>query len=211
MDNNVLKTGTTTLGILCKDCIVLAADRRVTAGSLIVSKKYQKIVPLNDRMALTIAGTVSEIQLLIKYIKAELKLKEIRTARTSTIKEAANLIAGMVYGAIRNYSTIPGIAHFLFAGVDKELHLYDLSPDGSINEVDDYVSSGSGSVFVYGVLESMYKQDMTQEEGVALAVKAISAATQRDTGSGEGVDVFVINKKGIKEVLKKTVDTRITL
>jgi len=207
MDETVLKTGTTTVGLVCKDCVILAADKRATAGNLIVDKKVSKVVKINEYLAVTTAGTVSEIQLLIKYLRAELKLKEIRTNSKPTVKEAANLMAGMVYGSIRTFSTIPGIAHFLVGGIDTDVHLYDIFPDGSINKISDFVCSGSGSVFAYGVLEASYKPGLSEDQGVSLAVKAINAALQRDTASGQGVDVFVIDKKGVRQVLQKILDT----
>lgn len=197
MEAPVLKTGTTTLGIVGKDCVVLAADKRATAGNLIVDKKVKKVVPVNDRLAVTTAGSVSEIQLLIKYLKAELKLKDIRTARPTTVKEAANLMSGMVYGNLRS---VGGISHFLLAGTDNgNVHLYDIFPDGSITETTDFVASGSGSVFAFGVLESTYTEGLSEAECVKLAIKAINASLQRDAFSGQGIDVYVITKDGVKE------------
>src|SRR3989338_8145364 len=111
-DKNIMKTGTTTVGILCKDGIVLAADKRATAGYLIANKKFDKIISISENMAVTVAGTVSDVQLLAKYIKAELKLKQYRTNRENTVKEAANLLAMLVYNNIRKFSLIPGISHF---------------------------------------------------------------------------------------------------
>src|SRR3989338_1387777 len=102
-----LKTGTTTLGLVCKDGIVLAADRRATAGTMIADKNAQKVHIINPNLALTIAGTVSDVQLLIKYLRAELSLKEISTGKIVAVKEAVNLLASMVYGNIRKMSMIP--------------------------------------------------------------------------------------------------------
>jgi proteasome beta subunit len=205
---NELKTGTTTVGLVCKDSIILAADKRATAGNFIVDKRVEKVVKINDAMALTTAGSVSDIQLLVKYLKAELKLKEIRTGRLNTVKEAANLLSGMIYGNIRSYSMIPGVTHFLFAGNDKENNsLYDLYPDGSITKVDDFVSSGSGSVMAYGVLETLWKKDMSDQEGIAMAIKCVNAAIQRDSASGNGIDIFIINKNGVKKVESRTINT----
>ena len=134
-----VKHGTTTIGILCKDGIILAADKRATVGGLIADKKSQKIYTLSDKMAVTMAGTVSDAQLLLKLMRAELKLKQLRTERDPTVRETANLLAGMIYSNIRKFSVIPGISHFLMGGVDKDgFHLYDLFADGSITEVDDY-------------------------------------------------------------------------
>lgn len=210
VEDNTLKTGTTTVALMCKDGIVLAADKRATAGYLIAYKKFNKIINISDNIAVTVAGTVSDVQLLAKYITAELKLKRIRTDRENTVKEAANLLAMFVYSNIRKLSLIPGISHFIVAGQDENgFHIYDLSPDGSIVEIDDYNTSGSGSVMVYGVLETLYKKDMSIDEGIKLAAKSINAAVQRDIASGNGIDIVTITKEGIKKVLSREISVKI--
>jgi len=209
-DTNITKTGTTTVGISCKDGIVLAADKRATSGYLIANKKFDKIINISDNIAVTVAGTVSDVQLLVKYIKAELKLKQIRTNKENMVKEAANLLTLLVYNNIRKFSLIPGISHFILGGKDESgFYLYDLSPDGSIADIDDYVSSGSGSVIAYGVLETLYTRNMSIEEGIKLAAKSVNAAVQRDIASGNGIDIVTITKNGIKKVFSKEIDTRI--
>ncbi len=200
----MLKTGTTTVGIVCKDAVILAADRRATAGNLIVDKHTHKVNIISDEVAVTIAGSVSEAQLLMKLIRAELKLKEVRTNKVPTIKESANLLGGLLYSSIRRMSMIPAVAHFLMGGRDAEgTHLYDLFPDGSVTKVADYVSSGSGSVFAYGVLEAQYKSGMSVKEGMMLVTTAINAALQRDSYSGNGIEIAVITKESAKKVLVK--------
>ncbi len=202
----MLKTGTTTVGIVCKDGIVLAADRRATAGTMIVDKRAEKVHQISDDFALTIAGGVSDAQLLIKLIRAELQLKEVRTNKKPTAKEAANLLGGLLYSNIRRPSMLPGIVHFLLAGKDSTgTYLYDLFPDGSVSKVRDFISSGSGSVFALGVLETQHKEDMNTAEGVKLAVKAINTALQRDSASGNGIEVMVITSKEIKKVMEKEI------
>ncbi|MBI2125477.1 proteasome subunit beta [Candidatus Woesearchaeota archaeon] len=204
MEEKSLKTGTTTVGIVCKDGVVLAADKRATAGHMIVDKRADKVHVISDDFAVTIAGTVSDAQLTIKLIRAELKLKEVRTYKRPSAKEAANLLGGILYSSLRRPSMFPGIAHFLLGGRDGQgLHLYDLFPDGSITRITDFISSGSGSVFAYGVLETQHKKDMSVEDGVALAVKAVNTALQRDSASGNGIDVIVITEKEIKRVMHK--------
>ncbi|MFP4567945.1 MAG: proteasome subunit beta [Candidatus Woesearchaeota archaeon] len=209
MTQEYLKTGTTTIGIICKDAVILAADKRATAGHLIASKDIEKVIEIMPNMALTTAGSVSDIQLLVKYLKAELKLKEIRNNRAPHVKEAANLLASMTYSTIRSMG---GVCHFLFAGIDAEgTHLYDIYPDGSLTGVNDkskakgYLASGSGSTFAMGLLEDTWTKNLSIEEGVNLAFRAINTALQRDSASGEGVDVVVITKNGI-EKKNKTVN-----
>ena len=115
-----MKTGTTTVAIKCSDGVVLAADKRATAGYLVANKKVEKIVKITDNLAVTTAGTVSDIQLLIKLIRAELKLKSIRINRDLSVKEAVSLLSNMVYNNIRKFSTIPGISHVIVGRKDEK-------------------------------------------------------------------------------------------
>jgi proteasome beta subunit len=205
-----VKTGTTTVVILCKDGIVLAADRRASGGGMVLHKRAQKIVPLTDSIAVTTAGNVSDIQLMTKLAKAEIKLKDVQSYRGSTVKEAASLVAGMLYSTFRRPSMILSIASLMMGGRDAEgFHGYELSPDGSMMEIRDYASDGSGMVFALGVLETLYKKNMTVEEGVKLAIKAVNAALQRDTASGNGIDVVTITDKGMQTVLEKELEIKI--
>jgi len=212
MSKNLLKTGTTTVGIVCKDGIVLAADKRASAGYMVADKKSKKVIVINEDTAITTAGLVSDIQLLTKVIKAQLKLIEIRRGKKSSVRQTANLLGGMVYSNIRRMSMIPGIVGFILGGKDLSgFHLYNLGIDGSITEVDDYATDGSGMQFATGVLESSYRKDITVNEGIKLAVTVINAAIQRDIATGNGIDVVTITKDGVKFVLEKELNARITL
>ncbi len=208
-----VKKGTTTVGIVCKDGIILAADKRATlGGQIIANKNVDKVVQISDNMAFTTAGGVSDIQLLTKLIKAELTLKKIRTNQEPTVKEAANLLGTIIYDNIRKFSLIPGVTAFLLGGKDDSgFYLYELSPDGSVMEAKDYAADGSGMMMAWGVLETLYTKDVTIKEGIELAVKTINASIQRDAASGEGIDIFTITKDGVKHVLTKKVDYRISL
>ncbi len=207
-----VRKGTTTVGIVCKDGIVLAADKKATAGYFIADKKVEKVIKITDNLAVTTAGGVSDIQLLIKLIKAELNLKRVRTGQEATVKEAANLLSTIVYHNVRRFSTIIGITAFIVGGQDREgFHLYLLSPDGSLSEDDEFVSDGSGSMMAYGVLDSLYAKGISVADGIKLAVKAVNAAIQRDIASGEGIDIFTITKEGVKKALTKKIDTTIKL
>ena len=200
----LVKTGTTTVGIVCKDGVVLAADKRSSAGYMIANKRQTKLVQIAYNIAITQAGLVSDAQLLSKLIKAEIKLKDIQTNRATNVTEAANLLAGMLYANIRKMSMVPGIVAFLLAGVDDQgLHLYELGIDGSVTKFEDFVSDGSGSVFALGVLEGDYQPGLTVDQGVELAVKAISAALKRDMATGDGIDVLKVTHKGVEKVFTK--------
>ena len=210
MEQNIKKTGTTTVGLVCKDGIVLAADKRATAGNFIADRRTQKIYNITDDIAVTIAGTASDAQLLVKYGQSELRLKQIRTGKKATVKEAANLMARLTYENIRKFSIIPGVSHFLLGGKDDTgIYLYDIFPDGTISEYEDFVSSGSGSVMAYGVLETLYKKDMTVDEGIKLVVKCINAAIARGSASGDGIDIYTVTHEGAKKIIGKEVRMKI--
>lgn len=205
-----VKTGTTTVVILCKDGVVLAADRRASGGGMVLHKRALKIVPITDSIAVTTAGNVSDIQLMTKLAKAEIKLKDVQAYRPTTVKEAASLVASMLYSTFRRPSMILSIASLMMGGKDASgFHAYELSPDGSMMEIRDYAADGSGMVFALGVLETLYKKNLSVDEGVKLAVKAINAALQRDTASGNGIDVVTITDKGIQTVLEKELEIRL--
>ena len=209
-EKQLMKTGTTTIAMICKDGIVMCADKRVTSGYLVSYKKFKKIMNITDNIAVTVAGTVSDVQLLVKLLKAELQLKKKRTGKEILVKEATNLLSNMVYNNIRKMSMIPGISHFIVGGKDETgFYVYDVGADGSITEIDEYTSSGSGSVMAYGVLETLFKKDMSVDETVKLGAKAINAAVQRDIASGNGIDIISITKDGVKRVLSKTIDIKI--
>jgi len=200
------KHGTTTIAIVCKDGVVMAADRRATAGYLIAHKKTTKVLPVSDHMAITTAGLVSDIQLFTKIIRGQIMLLKMRKGKEPSVKEAANLLANLAYSNIRRPSMIPGIVGFLFGGYDKTgYQLYEISFDGSIMEIDDYASDGSGSSVAIGVLETLYKKDLSVEEGKDIAVRALTAAMSRDSATGNGIDVLVINPSGVEYVISKEV------
>lgn len=204
-----VKKGTTTVGIVCKEGIVLAADKRATMGyDFVADKKVDKIYQITDNMVITTAGTVSDAQLITKLIKAELSLRKIRTERESNVKETANLLGTIVYQNIRKFSPILGVTGFLLGGKDNAgFHLYELAPDGSVMEYDDYMADGSGMISALSVLDTLYKKGLSIEDGIKLSIKCVNAAIQRNTATGEGIDVWTITKDGVKKVLTKRIET----
>lgn len=209
-EKKITKTGTTTVGIVCKDGIILAADKRATMGNFIAGKNVDKIFQIDDTIGITIAGMVSDAQLLVKLIKAELKLKKVRTDTKILVKEAVNLLASFSYSNLRKMSMVPGIVGFVVGGKDNDgYHLYNIDVAGGMTQEDDYTSDGSGSVFAYGVFETLYKKGMSIEEGVKLAIKALNAALQRDSASGSGFDVITITDKGYTKILTKELTVKV--
>ncbi|MFA5856138.1 MAG: proteasome subunit beta [Candidatus Pacearchaeota archaeon] len=216
LKNNILKSGTTIIGIVCKDGIVMASDRRATGGGIILAKNVQKTVKINDYLVMSGTGNASDIEMQKKVIAAELRLKELKSKKRPTVKEAANLIGMITYKSIRQPAMIPSIVGTLVGGTndDGSSELYTIEPAGTAMKVEDYDANfGSGMPYVLGFLEREYHKDMAIKEGIDVAVNAIKASTQRDTGSGNGIDVFVISKKEIKheiaqEIAPEYIDSR---
>ncbi len=211
LKKNILKTGTSLVGIVCKGGVVMAGDRKTTAGGQIVMhKNTSKVVKINDYVVVSGTGNSSDIILFRKLIAAELKLKELRDKKRPTVKEVANLIGMISYKNIRQPSMIPFIAGLMVGGVDEsgEVGLYSVEPAGGVTKIDDFDANfSSGMPYILGLLERQYKKDLSVEEGVALAIESIKASSERDTASGFGVDVFTITKEGIKQVSKQKAES----
>lgn len=212
---HVRKTGTTTVGIVCKDGVILAADRRGTYGgeggvSYVAEKDDHKVEKVNDQIVVTTAGVASDLQKVIRVVRAELRLQELKTKHKPSIKEAANLFSTIVYQNIRQFSVIPGITHFLLAGFDESgAHLYEIAADGFLKETKKYAATGSGMINCNPILDTEYKPDITIKEGTELATKCVLASMGRDPATGEGLDLAIITKDQIKQEVSKKIETKL--
>ncbi len=181
---------TTIVGILCKDGVVLSSDRRASKGFFIGSKITQKILRIDDSLAVAIAGQVSDAEYLVNAVRAERALVTLQRGYPLTVKETTKLISNVAYQGMKSYQ--PYFAEFIVAGVDATSpHVYVTDMSGSVS-AENFVSSGSGSPIAYGVLESNYKENMTIEQARILGTNAVQAAMERDPGSGDGIDVVAI-------------------
>ena len=190
MDNNanVLKTGTSTLGITFDGGVVVGADHRATMGHFIANKSVQKLFQIGDKLALTTAGLVGHAQSLSRTLSAEVALFELRRQQSMTVKGAATLTANILSGR-------PHWVQLLIVGIDEDGgHVYSIdSAGGSIPDV--YCATGSGSPYMYGVLEDGFSSGMSETEALKLAARALHASGQRDAASGNGMDLAVITMK----------------
>ena len=210
LKKNLLSTGTSIVGIVCNNGIVVAGDRKVTLGGQIVAhKNFPKVVQINDYLIISWTGGVSDAQLLKKLIFSQLKLKELKDHKRPSIKESANLAAMIAYRNIRQPSMIPFIAGSLIAGINKNgtTELYSIGASGSVIKVEDFDANiSSGMPYILGFLERSYNNNITTEKGTELAIDSIKASSERDTASGCGIDVFTITEKGINHVSKQKVE-----
>jgi proteasome beta subunit len=192
------KHGTTTVAVRFKGGTVVAADKRASMGSFVASKKAEKVHQLNGFTVASIAGLVGDAQYLIHLTRANLNLYELGRGYSPTTKMAGNLLASIMYEQYRSY--FPYYAVLIVAGLDKDgPHIYTLDMAGGITE-EDFASTGSGSMVAYGVLESTWKDGLTEEEGLKVALTALATAISRDTATGDGMDVLLVNKKGVKRL-----------
>ncbi|HHH80238.1 MAG TPA: archaeal proteasome endopeptidase complex subunit beta [Thermoplasmatales archaeon] len=194
MQEEVKKTGTTTLGMVCKDGVVVATERRATMGTLIAHKTTKKLFKIDDHLALTTAGLVGDVQVLARYLSAEAKLYKLGRETKMPVEAAATLMANI----LNQRKFYPYYVQLIIGGYDSSGgHVFSLDAAGGAIP-DKYTSTGSGSPYVFGVLEDHYREDMTVEEGIDLAIRAITAAMKRDSASGNGIDVAVITPDGFK-------------
>lgn len=193
--------GTTTVGIVCKDGVVLTADRRASLGNMVISKGVTKIFQVDDHLALAGAGTVGDILSLVRALRAEAKLYRAKVGKEMSTKALATLTSNILGG--RKY--LPYFGWFLIGGYDEKSSLYSIDMAGGITE-DKYVSAGSGMEFAYSILDNEYSEKITLKSGVKLAIKAINTAIKRDVFTGDGIMVITINKEGYRELSKEEVE-----
>lgn len=201
-----VKKGTTTVGIVCKDGVVLAAEKKATMGYLVASKEDVKIEKITSHIAITESGMVGDIQALARYLRAESELFELTNRRRIPVKSAATLLSNILYQG--RWSFFPYYVQLILAGYDdKGPGLFILSPDGSRLEDKKFFATGSGSPMAFGVLEALYKEGMSVDDGKKLAIQAVKAAIERDIASGgKGIDVAIIDKNGFKMLKKEEVE-----
>ena len=195
-----LKTGTTTVGLIAKDCVVLASDQRATMGFLIANKTAQKIYKITDRIGATIAGSVADAQNIMDLLRAEAKLFEIQRSRPIRVKALTRLLANIMFQARGGY-----MLQCLVGGFDDEgPQVFYTDYIGSVLP-DKFTSTGSGSPVALGVLESEYKDNLPKKKAIEVAIRAVAAAIERDAASGNAILVSVIDKNGYEEVDKDTI------
>ncbi len=202
---DVKKTGTTTLGMVCKEGVVIATEQRATMGTLIAHKTTKKLYRIDQHLSLATAGLVGDLQTLARYLSAEANLYRLNRDALMPVKSAATLMANI----LNQRKFAPYYVQLVLGGYDNSGgHVYALDAAGGAIP-DKYTSAGSGSPYVFGVLEDHYKDDLTTDEGVNLAVRAITAAKNRDSASGGMISVAIIDKDGFREIPESEVQKRI--
>lgn len=190
--------GATAVGISYNDGIVIASERRIAYGNFVVSKNTKKTFVLTPKVGAACAGLVADMQILSLQITALAKIRLMETR----LDVPPNTIAKMMSNLMYERRFFPLLTQVIVGGVVDKPEIYTLDPLGSVLP-DDYAAVGTGAEMALGILDQQYKKEIQEIDAINLAVKSIRSAINRDSASGEGIDVLVINKDGIKETTAK--------
>ena len=187
--------GATTLGLVYSDGVILASEKRVTYGSMIMSKTGKKVFRIADQVGAACAGLVGDMQILAREVEAQAKLFSFDSKRPMSVRAAAKVMSNVLFGR----RMIPLITQTIVGGMeDEKPAIYVLDVIGSVLP-DTYAAVGTGAQMATGVLEEGYKDGMSQKDAKALVLRAIKSAISRDSMSGDGVDLLIVSKEGINE------------
>ena len=190
--------GATAVGITFADGVVIASEKRIAYGNFLVSKTTKKTFPLTDKVGAACAGLVADMQILALQIRALTKIRKMELKRDVPPNSVAKMISNLMYE--RRF--FPLLTQVIVGGIVDKPSIYTLDPLGSVLP-DEYAAVGTGAEMALGVLDPQFKAGMSEKEAVDLAVRSIRAATMRDSFSGDGIDVLVVTKQGIKEFTEK--------
>ena len=187
--------GATTIGMIFKDGVILASEKRISYGFTVMSKAGKKVFLVNDRIGVAFAGLISDAQAILRRLASEIRLYELETNKRMSIKSAAKFLSNLLYAQ----RPFPVFTETIIGGIDDEGNkLFVLDQLGSLLE-DKYIELGTGGVLAISIIESEYKDGMVLEEARNLVIKAMKAAISRDITSGDGIDIVIISKNGSKE------------
>jgi len=197
----LLRSGTTTVGIVCTDGVVLGTDTRATAGYFIAHKHVRKIFKIDDYVAATMSGVVAEAQKVLETAQLAVRLYKSETGMRMSIKAIATYISNILFSS----RLFPYVIHTIVAGVDEQgPNMYMIDWFGSLTK-ERYIATGSGSPIALGVLEDNYYEGISLKEAIPIVIRAINSAIRRDPGSGEGIDVVYITKDKYVELPKSEI------
>ena len=187
--------GATTIGLVCSDGVILASEKRVSYGYMVMSRVGKKVFRLTDRIGAACAGLVSDMQILVREVEAYANLFRMDAGRPMPVRSAAKVMSNLLFGR----RLVPLITQTVVGGMDDEgPSIYVLDVLGSVIP-DKFAAVGSGAAIAVGVLEQEYKDGIGTSEAKDLVIRAIKSAISRDVMSGDGVDLLVITKEGMQE------------
>lgn len=199
-NEDILKTGTTTIGLKIKDGVILASDQRATMGNLIAHNDVQKVYPLSDNLGMTIAGVVGDAQLMVRYVQSEISIYSMKRGSQMSVAAAATLVGNLIRRGF--------YLGLIVGGYDATGgHIYSIDGAGGYIE-GNYTSIGSGSVFALGSLESSFRADLSKKDAIDVAITALNSSRKRDAYSGDGFLISYIGSKGYEEIPQDQIKIR---
>jgi proteasome beta subunit len=186
--------GATVVGISYNDGVLLAAEKRVSFGNFVVNKHIKKTFPETDHVGAACAGMVADMQVLVRQVEALAKIRKLETRRDVPPNSIAKLMSVIMFE--RRY--FPLLTQVIVGGINEKPEIYTLDPLGSVLP-DDYAAVGTGAEGALGIMDAEFKPNMSEERVRELATRAIRSAIQRDTASGDGIDLLYITRTGYRE------------
>jgi proteasome beta subunit len=187
--------GATAVGITYNDGVLLAAEKRVSYGNFVVNKNTKKTFDVTDHVGAACAGMVADMQVLVRQVSALSKIRKLETRRNVEPNSVAKLMSVIMFE--RRY--FPLLTQVVVGGVTTgKPEIYTLDPLGSVLP-DRYAAVGTGAEMALGVMDAEFSEDFDEEKATNLALKAIRSSIQRDSASGDGIDILIINKNGKSE------------
>ena len=186
--------GATAVGISYGNGVILASEKRVSYGNFVVNKNTKKTFSVTNQVGAACAGMVADMQVLVRQVGALAKIRKLETRRNVAPNSIAKLMSVIMFE--RRF--FPLLTQVIVGGIEIKPEIYTLDPLGSVLP-DEYASVGTGAEMALGILDAEYKPNMSEEKARELAVKAIKSSIQRDSSSGDGIDLLAITTKGTRE------------
>ena len=181
--------GATAVGISFDNGVVLASEKRVSYGNFVVNKNTKKTFHVTDHVGAACAGMIADMQILVRQVEALAKIRKLETRRNV----APNSVAKMMSVIMFERRFFPLLTQVIVGGIDKKPEIYTLDPLGSVLP-DDYAAVGTGAEMALGVMDSEYRGNISEQDARELAIKAIKSSIQRDSGSGDGIDILFVTR-----------------
>jgi len=187
--------GATAVGITYDNGVLLASEKRVSYGNFVVNKNTKKTFTVTDHVGAACAGMVADMQVLVRQVSALSKIRRLETRRDVQPNSVAKLMSVIMFE--RRY--FPLLTQVIVGGITDKPEIYTLDPLGSVLP-DKYAAVGTGAEMALGVMDADYSENLDEEKATTLALRSIRSSIQRDSASGDGIDLLIINKDGKKEL-----------
>jgi proteasome beta subunit len=186
--------GATAVGISYTNGVVLAAEKRVSFGNFVVNKNTKKTFPVTEKVGAACAGMIADMQVLVRQVTALAKIRRLETRREVPPNSIAKLMSVIMFE--RRF--FPLLTQVIVGGIDQKPQIYTLDPLGSVLP-DEYAAVGTGAEMALGIMDAEYKPNMTEEKARDLAIRAIKSSVQRDSSSGDGIDILMLTDNQPRE------------